>query len=54
MPDRNYQLYYSETLGVGENWTATPGSYNVSDGIATQVLAVGGGINKRFFKVEKQ
>ena len=52
LPDRNYQLYYSETLGAGENWTATPGSYNVNEGIATQVLTMGGGIKKRFFKVE--
>ena len=54
LPDRNYQLYYSDALGAGENWTAVPGSYNVNEGIATQVLAVSGGTKKRFFKVEKQ
>ena len=54
LPDRNYQLYYSNNLGAGEQWLPIPGSYPVNDGIATQTFTVSGGINKRFFKVKIQ
>ena len=52
LPSQNYQLYYSETMGAGEQWLPVAGSYSVIEGIATQVFSISGGINKRFFKVK--
>ena len=51
---QSYQVYFSDELGDGENWLPVPGSYTVSDGIATQDCLITGGIKKRFFKVKTQ
>jgi len=54
IPWKNYQLYYSDTIGDGEQWMPVPGSYTVSEGVAVQTLPVAGGTKKRFFKVKLQ
>lgn len=52
LPSQNYQLYYTDALGAGEQWLPVAGSYTVTDGIATQVINISGSTKKRFFKVK--
>ncbi len=52
VPDKNYCLYYSDTLGEGADWIPAGGYYEVINGIATQVLDVDGDNKMRFFKVK--
>ena len=49
---RNYQIYYSDLLGSGAQWVAVETSYTVNENIATQVIVLDTGVQRRFYKIE--
>jgi len=52
VPGKSYQLYCAELPGDAGDWQPVDGVYEVSDGIATQTVAVNPNTKRLFFKVE--
>ena len=52
LPSSNYQLYNSDSLVTGIQWSAAPGSYTVTAGTATQTFTIESGVTTQFFKVK--
>jgi parallel beta-helix repeat protein len=52
VPGKHYCLYCSQALGPDAEWVPAQGTYDITDGTATQAVPVDCGVKMLFFRVE--